>query len=338
LLYFSAGFEEESAMKLSRRSLLRVATAAVACPALPRIARTQAYPSRPVHIVLGFPPGGSSDVIGRLMAQWLSERLGQPFIFENRPGAGSNIGTETVARASPDGYTLLWATSANAINATLYRNLSFDFIHDFAPVAGVFRVPNVMEVNPSVPVKTVPEFIDYAKANPGKLNFASGGIGATQHLAAELFKSMTGIDMRHVPYRGSAPALIDLLSGQVQVMFDLMPASIGYIRDGKLRALAVTTAMPSRALPDLPTVNTFLPGYEASTWNGVCVPRNTPGEILDKLNREINAGLADPNITARLTGLGATVLAGSPAEFGKLIAEETEKWGKLIRSANIKAE
>jgi tripartite-type tricarboxylate transporter receptor subunit TctC len=232
----------------------------------------------------------------------------------------------------------LWATSANAINATLYSNLNFDFIHNFAPVAGIFRVPNVLEVNPSVPVRTVPEFIAYAKANPGKLNFASGGIGSTSHLAAELFKFMAGVDMRHVPYRGSAPALIDLLSGEVQVMFDLMPASIGYIRASKLRALAVTTSMTSEALPDLPTVNKFLPGYEASTWNGVAVPRNTSTEIIDKLNRDINAGLAHPNIKARLTELGATALPQSSADFGKLIADETEKWGKVIRAANIKAQ
>jgi tripartite-type tricarboxylate transporter receptor subunit TctC len=323
-------------MKISRRRFLHGATGAFAASAWCRTATAQAYPSRPVHIVLGFPAGGSSDVIGRLIAQWLSERLGQPFVFENRPGAGSNIGTEMVARASSDGYTLLWTTSANAINATLYSRLSFDFMADFAPVAGVFRVPNVMEVNPSVPVRTVPEFIAYAKANPGKLNFASGGIGSTQHLAGELFKFMTGIDMHHVPYRGSAPALVDLLSGEVQAMFDLMPASIGYIRDGKLRALAVTTSLPSEALPALPTVSQFVPGYEASTWNGVCVPRNTPAEIIEMLNRQINAALADPNIKVRLADLGATALAGSPAQFGKLLQEETAKWGNLIRAANIK--
>jgi tripartite-type tricarboxylate transporter receptor subunit TctC len=296
------------------------------------------YPARPVHIVLGFPPGGSSDVIGRLMAQWLTEWLGQPFVFENRPGAGSNIGTDYVARAAPDGYTLLWATSANAINATLYNNLSFDFTRDFTPAASVFRVPNVLEVHPSVPVKTVPEFIAYAKANPGKLNFASGGIGSTSQLAAELFKFMTGVDMRHVPYRGSAPALIDLLSGQVQVMFDLMPASIGYIKAGKLRPLAVTTAIRSEALPDLPTIGEFLPGYEASTWNGVAVPKSTPTEIIEALNMGINAGLADPRITTRLTELGATALPDSPGEFGKLVANETAKWGKLISALNIKAQ
>ena len=328
-------FEWRSAIKPSRRTVVQLAAGA-GLAALPRSATAQAYPSRPVHIVLGFPPGGSSDVIGRLMAQWLSERLRQPFVFDNRPGAGSNIGTELVARASPDGYTLLWATSANAINATLYGNLSFDFIRDFAPVAGVFRVPNVLEVNPSVPASTVPELIAYARANPGKLNFASGGIGSTSHLAAELFKFMTGVDMRHLPYRGSAPALIDLLSGEVQVMFDLLPASIGYIRAGKLRALAVTSAVPSEALADLPTVDKFLPGYEAATWNGVAVPRNTPIEIIDRLSGNINAGLADAGIEARLTELGATALVLSSAEFGKLIADETEKWGAVIRAANIK--
>src|SRR5262244_2109216 len=249
-------------MQRSRRTFLHLAAGAAALPALPRIARAQAYPSRPVHIILGFPPGGSSDVIGRLMAQWLSERLGQPFVFENRPGAGSNIGTELVARASPDGYTLLWATSANAINATLYSNLNFDFIHNFAPVAGIFRVPNVLEVNPSVPVRTVPEFIAYARANPGKLNFASGGIGSTSHLAAELFKFMAGVDIRHVPYRGSAPALIDLLSGEVQVMFDLMPASIGYIMSSVQSVIAITSNIHSEALPAASTVNELLVGYE----------------------------------------------------------------------------
>jgi tripartite-type tricarboxylate transporter receptor subunit TctC len=323
-------------MKLPRRRILHLAAGAATLPLASRVASALDYPTRPVHIILGFPPGGSSDVIGRLIAQWLSERLGQPFVFDNRPGAGSNIGTELVSRASPDGHTLLWATSANAINATLYSNLNFDFIRSFAPVAGVFRVPNVLEVNPSVPVNTVPEFIAHAKANPGKLNFASGGLGSTAHLAGELFKFMTGVDMRHVPYRGSAPALIDLLSGEVQVMFDLMPASIGYIRAGRLRALAVTTSTLSEALPDLPTVNEFLPGYEASTWNGAVVPRNTAAEIVDKLNSEINAALADANIKARLSDLGATALPTSPTEFGKLVVDETEKWSKVIRAANIK--
>jgi tripartite-type tricarboxylate transporter receptor subunit TctC len=289
-------------------------------------------------MILGFPAGGSSDVIGRLMAQWLSQRLGQPFVFDNRPGAGSNIGTEFVAKSAPDGYTMLMSTPANAINATLYDNLNFNYLRDFAPVAGVFRVPNVLEVNPSVPVNSVPELIAYAKANPGQLNYATGGIGTTQHLSAELFKFMTGVDIRHVPYRGSAPALVDLLAGQVQVMFDLMPASIGYIRAGKLRPLAVTTAERSAALPDVPAVSEFIPGYEASTWNGFSVPANTPADIIETLNKEINAGLADPQIQARLAALGAAVLSGSPSDFGKLVADDTEKWGKIIRADNIKAE
>jgi len=322
----------------SRREVLKLAASAGALATSVRAALGQTpYPSRPVHVLLGFAAGGSSDVIGRLMCQWLSEKLGVPFIFDNRPGAGSNIATEFIARQPPDGYSLLWCTSANAINATLYQHLNFDFIRDFAPVAGTFRVPNVLEVHPSVPVTTVPEFIAYAKANPGKLNFASGGIGATQHLAAELFQSMTGIQMRHVPYRGSAPALIDLLSGQVQVMFDLVPASIGYIRAGKLRALAVTTATRSAALPDLPTIGEFVPGYEASTWNGVATPKNTSAAAIDRLNGAINAGLADANIKARLADLGATPLVLSPAEFGKLLVDETAKWGKVIKFAGIKA-
>ena len=325
-------------MNLLRRRFLHLVAGAVALPAVPRIARAQSYPTWPAHIILGFPAGGSSDVIGRLMAQWLSERLGQPFVFDNRPGAGSNIGTEMVARAAPDGNTLLWTTSANAINATLYDNLNFNFIRDFAPVAGVFRVPNVLEVNPSVPVKTVPDFIAYAKANPGKLNFASGGNGTTAHVAGELFKMMTGVDMRHVPYRGSAPALIDLLGGQVQVMFDLMSTSIEHIRASKLRALAVTTAMRTAALPDIPTVGDFVPGYEASTLNGVAAPRNTPTEIIDKLNTEINGGLTDPKINGRLADLGAVPMPMTPAEFGKLVAGETEKWAKVVKFADIKAE
>jgi tripartite-type tricarboxylate transporter receptor subunit TctC len=295
------------------------------------------YPSRPVHVLLGFSAGGTSDVIGRLTSQWLSEHLGQPFVFDNRTGAASNIAAELVARETPDGYTLLWCTSANAINATLYSNLNFDFPRDFTPVAEVFRVPNVLEVHPSVPVTSVPEFIAYAKAHPGELNFASGGTGATQHMAAELFKFMTGVDMRHVPYRGSAPALIDLLSGQVQVMFDLVPASIGYIRAGKLRALAVTTAEPSAALPNLPTIGEFVPGYEASTWNGIVAPRNTSEEIADKLNKSINLALADTGFLARLADLGATPLSATPAAFGQMLVDETAKWAKVIKFAGITA-
>jgi tripartite-type tricarboxylate transporter receptor subunit TctC len=295
------------------------------------------YPSRPVHVLLGFSAGGTSDVIGRLTSQWLSEQLGQSFVFDNRTGAASNIAAELVARELPDGYTLFWCTSANAINATLYSNLNFDFPRDFTPVAEVFRVPNVLEVHPSVPVTTVPEFIAYAKAHPGALNFASGGSGSTQHMAAELFKFMTGVDMRHVPYRGSAPALIDLLSGQVQVMFDLVPASIGYIRAGKLRALAVTTAEPSAALPNLPTIGEFVPGYEASTWNGIVAPRNTSEEIADKLNKSINLALADTGFVARLADLGATPLSGTPAAFGQMLVDEKAKWAKVIKFAGITA-
>ncbi len=317
---------------LSRRRVLQLASAAGALAGSIVGAQGEApYPSRPVHVVLGFPAGGSSDVIGRLMCQWLSEKLGQPFIFENRPGADGNIATEMVAREPPNGSSLLWCTSANLINATLYQNF------DFAPVAGVFRVPQVLEVNPAVPVKTVPEFVAYAKANPGKLNFASGGIGSTQHLAGELFKYMTGVEMTHVPYRGSAPALIDLIGGQVQVMFDLMPASIGYIRAGKLRALAVTTATGSEALPNLPTIGEFFPGYEVSTSNGVVAPKNTPIEAIERLNGTINAALADPTIKARLAALGATPLPMLPAEFGRFVGDETAKWGKVIKFAGIHA-
>jgi tripartite-type tricarboxylate transporter receptor subunit TctC len=324
-------------MKIPRRRFLQRAAGIAALPLLSRTAAAQAYPMRPVHIILGFPPGGSSDVIARLLGGFLSERLGQPFVVDNRPGAGSNIGTELFVRSAPDGYTLLFATSANAINATLYDTLNFDFIRDSVPVAGVFRVPNIMEVHPSVPANSVAEFIAYAKANPGKINFASGGIGSVAHVAGELFKAMTGIDMRHVPYRGSAPALIDLLDGRVQAMFDLMSTSIAHIRAGTLRALAVTTATRSPALPDIPTVAEFVPGYEASTWNGVSVPRNTPAEIVDKLNDAINAGLADPNIKARLVDLGAEPMPTTPAEFGKLVADDTAKWGKVITAAGIKA-
>ena len=321
-----------------RRQFLHLAAGAAALPAVSRIARAQTYPTRPVRIIVGFPPGGAADIAARLMGQWLSERLGQPFVIENRPGAGSNIATEAVVRAPADGYTLLLVSTSNAINATLYDKLNFNFIRDIAPVAGIIRVPHVMEVNPSVPAKTVPEFIAYAKANPGKINMASAGIGAAPHVSGELFKMMTGVDMVHVPYRGAAPALTDLLGGQVQVMFDTMPSSIEYIRAGKLRALAVTTATRSEALPDIPTVGDFVPGYEASAWYGVGAPKNTPAEIVDKLNKEINAGLADPKMKARLADLGGTVLAGSPADFGKLIADETEKWAKVVKFAGIKPE
>jgi tripartite-type tricarboxylate transporter receptor subunit TctC len=324
-------------MKVHRRRMLQLSAIAATLPALPGIVRAEAYPSRPVHIVLGFPPGGSSDVIGRMLAASLSERLRQPFVFDNRPGAGSNIGTEWVAKSAADGYALLWCTSSNAINATLYQNLNFNFVRDFAAVAGVFQIPNVMEVHPALPINSVPEFIAYAKANPGKINFASGGIGSTSHMAGELFKFMTGVDIRHVPYRGSAPALIDLLGGQVQAMFDLMPASIGYIRAGKLRALAVTTAAASPALPNLPTVAQFVPGYDVGTWNGVSAPSGTPKDVIDTLNQGINAGLADPAIKARLANLGATEMPGSPADFAKLIDTETERWAKVVKFAHIQA-
>jgi tripartite-type tricarboxylate transporter receptor subunit TctC len=323
-------------MKHTRRRLLALAAGAVTLPLGARHAAAESYPSRPVRIVLGFPPGGSSDVLARLMAQWLAQRLKQPFIVDNRPGAGSNIGAEMVAKATPDGYTLLWLTSANAINTTLYDNLNFNFIHDMIPVAGVFRVPNVMEVNPTVPVTTVAEFIAYAKANPGKINFSSGGIGTVAHVAGELFKFMTGVDIRHVPYRGSAPALIDLLGGQVQAMFDLMSTSIESIRAEKLRALAVTTATASTALPGIPTVAETVPGYEASTWNGVSAPAGTPGEVVEALNGAIAAGIADQTFRARLADLGAEPMPMNAPEFGKLIANETEKWGKVIKFADIK--
>jgi tripartite-type tricarboxylate transporter receptor subunit TctC len=291
-----------------------------------------------VRIVVGLAPGGTNDIVARLMGQWLSERLGQQFVIDNRPGAASNIATEAVVRAAADGYTLLLSSVNNAINATLYDKLNFNFIRDIAPVAGVIRGANVMVVNPSVPANTVPEFIAYAKANPRKLNMASPGSGTGPHLCGELFMMMTGTSMIHVPYRGGGPALTDLLGGQVQVYFPGTVSSIEYIRAGRLRALAVTTATRSDALPNVPTVGEFVPGYEASGWFGIGAPKNTPSEIIDKLNKEINAGLADPKIKARLVDLGGTVLSGSPPDFGKLIADETEKWGKVIRDANIKAE
>jgi tripartite-type tricarboxylate transporter receptor subunit TctC len=325
-------------MKLPRRTFLHLAAGAAAFPAVSRFAWAQTYPTRPVRIIVGFAAGGGSDITARLIGQWLSERLGRSFLVENRPGAGGNIGAEAVVRAPPDGYTLLLAGSANAINATLYDKLNFDFIHDIAPVAGIIRVPNVMEVNPSVPAKTVPEFIAHAQANPGKISMASAGTGAPSHVAGELFKLMAGVNMIHVPYRGVAPALTDLLGGQVQVLFSDMAASIEYIRAGKLRALAVTTANRWEVLPDLPAVGEFLPGYEGSSVYGVGAPKNTPAEFIDKLNKEINAGLADPAMKAKIRELGGSPLSGSPADFGKLIAYDTEKWAKVILAANIKPE
>ena len=325
-------------MTLARRTFLQLAAAAAALPALPRAATAQAWPSRPLRLVVGFPAGGTTDIAARLIGQWLSERLGQPVVIENRPGAGANLAAETVVRAPPDGYTLLAATSSNVINTTFYEKLSFNFVRDIAMVAGVTRSPLVLEVHPSLPVKSVPELIAHAKANPGKIALASFGTGTTSHVAGELFKMTAGVDMLHVPYRGSAPLVTDLLSGLVQAAFDNLPASIEHIRAGKLRALAVGTAERSPALPDVPTVAEFLPGFEASAWVAVGAPKATPAEIVERLNREINAGLADPRIKARLAELGGTVFVGTPADFDRLVAEQTEKWGKVIRAANIKAE
>jgi tripartite-type tricarboxylate transporter receptor subunit TctC len=325
-------------MKLPRRQFLHLAAGAAALPAISRIARAQTYPTRPVRLIVSVAAGGSADLVARLVGQWLSERLGQQFIIENRPGGGNNIGAEAAINAVPDGYTLYLANSANAINATLYQKLNFNFIRDITPVAGIIRFPNVMEVNPSVPVKSVKEFIAYAKANPNKINFASSGNGSTIHMCGELFKMMTGVSMVHVPYRGAGPALTDLISGQMQLMFDNMPSSVAFIRDGKLRPLAVTTASRWDGLPDVPTVAEFVPGFEASAWFGVSAPRKAPVEIVEMLNKEINSILADPKTKERLIDLGGTVLAGSAADFGKLIAEDTEKWGKVVRATNIKVE
>jgi tripartite-type tricarboxylate transporter receptor subunit TctC len=325
-------------MKLARRRFLQLAAGAAALPSALRIAWAQTWPARPVRIVVGFAAGGSLDILARLMGQWLSERLGQPFLIENRTGAGSNIATEAVVRAPADGHTLLMCGTVNAVNATLYDKLNFNFIRDIAPVAGLIRVPQVLDVNPSVPARTAGELIAYAKANPGKLNMGSGGIGTPQHIAGELFKMMTGVNMVHVPYRGGAPAVADLLAGQVQVMFDVMPESIEYIRAGRLRPLAVTTATRFSSLPEIPTLSEFVPGYETSYWYGVGAPKNTPAQIIDKLNKEINAALADPKIKARLADLGGTPIAGSPADFAKLIADDTEKWGKVVRAANLRAD
>jgi tripartite-type tricarboxylate transporter receptor subunit TctC len=324
-------------MRFSRRQLLHLAAGAAALTGSRR-ARAQAYPSRPIRLIVGFPAGGPTDITARVMGQWLSERLGQQCVIENRGGAGSNIAVEATIGAPPDGYTLLIVGATNAINATLYEKLNFNFIRDIAPVAGIIRVPLIMEVHPSVPAKTVAEFIAYAKARPGKINMGSGGIGTTLHVSGELFKMMTGVDMLHVPYRGAGPMLTDLLGGQVQVGFDPMPSSIGYVKAGQLRPLAVTTATRSEALPELPTVGDFVPGYEASTWYGVGAPKNTPAEIIERLNKEVNVGLADPKLKARLTDLGGMMLTGSAAEFGAFIVEETEKWAKVVKFSGAKAE
>jgi len=323
-------------LKLPRRQFLHLAVGTAAFQAVSRAARAQSYPSRPVRIVVGYAAGGGTDIVARLMGQWLSERLGQQFVIENRTGAATNIGTEAVVRAPADGYTLLLAHTANAINATLYEKLNFNFIRDITPVAGIIRVPGVMVVNPSLPAKTVPEFIAYAKANPGKINMASGGAGGPDHMSGELFKAMTGVNMIHVPYRGLSPALSDLLGGQVQVIFSSLPAAIEYIRADKLRALAVTTATRFEGAPDIPTVGDVVPGYEASQWYGVGAPNNTPVEIVDKLNKEINVGLVNSKLRAQLADLGGTVLPGSAADFEKLIAEEIEKWAKVVKFSGAK--
>jgi tripartite-type tricarboxylate transporter receptor subunit TctC len=324
-------------MWLPRRRFLQLAAGAVASPIVARTADAHVYPIRPVRVIVPIAAGGPNDILARLIGQWLSERLGQQFVIENRPGAGTTIATEVVVRAPPDGYTLLSVGAAAAINATLYQQLSFNFLRDIAPVASISREPNVLALNPSIPASTVPALIAYAKANPGKLNFASGGNGTSNHMSGELFKMMTGVDIVHVPYRGGAPALTDVLAGQVQVIFSNMGASLEYIKSGKLRPLAVTTAMRAEALPDVPALGEFVPGYEASGWQGICAPMGTPAGIVDRLNLEINAALAEPRIKARLADLGGTVLAGSPTDFGRFIVEETEKWAKVIRFAGIKA-
>ena len=325
-------------MKLPRRRFLHLAAGAAALPAVSRITWAQTYPTRPVRIIAATAPGGGPDILARLMGQRLSERLGQPFVIENRPGAGTNIGTEAVVRAPPDGYTFLLVSTSNAINAALYDKLNFNFLRDIAPVAGIIRQPLVMVVNPSVPAKTVHEFTAYAKANPGKINFGSPGIGTPGHVAGELFKMMAGVDLVHVPYRGGGPVMTDLLGGQVQVLFGSTSLTVEPIRAGKLRPLAMTTATRWEGLPDIPTVNDFVSGYEASAFVGIGGPRNTPAEIIDILNKEINAALADHKIKARLADLSGVALPGSPAEFGKLIADETEKWAKVVRAAGIKPE
>jgi tripartite-type tricarboxylate transporter receptor subunit TctC len=325
-------------MKLPRRTFLRLATSAAALPALARIARGQTYPLRPVRIIVPFAPAGPNDIIARVLGRWLSEHFGEPFVIENRPGAATNVGTEAVVNAAPDGYTVLIVSSPHAINATLYEKLHFNFRRDIAPVAGIMRAPNVMVVAPTFPAKSVPEFIDYAKANPDKLNFASSGIGASNHMSGELFKIMTGIEMTHVPYRSSGPALTDLFAGQVQVMFDAVASTIEPIKADKLRPLAVTSALQSALLPATPIMSEFVPGYEVSNWFGLGMPRNTPAEVIDTLNTAVNEGLADSKLRGRLADLGGITLPGSPADFGRLVDDETEKWGRVIRTANIKPE
>jgi tripartite-type tricarboxylate transporter receptor subunit TctC len=325
-------------MKLARRRFLHLAAGAAALPAASRFARAQTYPSKPVRLIVGYAAGGAADITARLLGQWLSERLGQPFVIESRPGAGTNVGTGAVVHASPDGYTLLLASAANAINATLYENLNFAFARDIAAVGGISSLPLVMAMHPSVPARTVPEFIAYAKANPGKLNTASGGNGTPSHVAGELFKMMAAVDMTHVPYRGETPAIIDLIGGRVQVFFPTIMSSLEQVRAGRLRALAVTSAGRSDVLPDLPVLGEFLPGYEASSWFGIGAPKNCPLEIIDSLNREINAGLADPKLKARLADLGGAPMPGTPAAFGDLVAADTEKWGRVVKFAGMKPE
>jgi tripartite-type tricarboxylate transporter receptor subunit TctC len=325
-------------MTLPRRKFLHLAASAAAAPALPYIARADTYPSRPIHLIIGYLPGGSADMTARLFGQWLSDRLGQQVVVESRAGASTNIATEAVVRAAPDGYTLMLVSPANATNAALYDKLNFVFLRDIDPVAGLIRFPDVVDVNLSLPVRTISELIAYAKANPGALNFGSSGVGSTLHVAGELFKMMAGVNIVHVPYRGGAPAMIDLIGGRVQVMFDNVPTSVEFIRSGKIRPLAVTSAARIELFPDLPTVADYVPGYEASAWYGIGAPKGTPAEIVDRLNREANAILAEPATKARLAELGASLLPGSPADFGKLVADETEKWGKVIRFAGIKAE
>jgi tripartite-type tricarboxylate transporter receptor subunit TctC len=325
-------------MTLPRRKFLHLIASALALPALSRVARADTYPSHPVRILVGFAAGSTTDILGRLIGQWLSQRLGQQFVIENRPGAGGNVAAEEMIKSTPDGYTLYMVPPAVAANAALYPHLNFVFLRDATAVAGVVRVPNVAEVNPSLPVKTIPELIAYAKANPGKLSFESAGIGTASHLAGQLFNAMTGANLQHVPYRGDGPAMVDLIGGQIQVGFATMTASIGHIRSGQLRALAVTTLKRSDALPGVPTVAETVPGFEASSWFGIAAPKGTPSDVIEILNREANAGLADPTIKARLDDMGGMALTGSPADFGELITDETEKWGKVVRDAGIKAE